>query len=381
MAACRSEKPVERPMARATRPWIAIGARLCLGLLPGLWMPLPAQASAVRLQIIGGFSALHQFRKQEEPFWRSEINRYSGGRIEADIRPLHQLGIPGSEMLPLMKSGVVSFGSILLSLHAGDDPELSAIDLPFLSPDIPTLRKTAAAFRPRLKQILEQRYNIELLGLYILPAQVIFCKKPFSGLGDLKGRRIRTSSVGQSEAVEALGAMPVKTTFAEIVPSITRGVVDCAITGTMSGNEIGLGAATTHMHSLAITWGVSAFGANRTAWDGLPSDIRGILTREVARFEERIWEAAHAETLNGIACNIGSSACSDGVPLRLTQVPHSEADEILRQRLLREVVLPLWAERCGSSCIEIWNQTIAPQHGLFITNDRRTMERQPGAQP
>ena len=54
--------------------------------------------------------------------------------------------------------------------------------------------------------------------------------------------------------------------FARIVPGIESGSVDCAITGTMSGNTLGLHAVTTHLYAMPLTWGLAPFGANKAAW-------------------------------------------------------------------------------------------------------------------
>ena len=46
-------------------------------------------------------------------------------------------------------------------------------------------------------------------------------------------------------------------------------IITCAITGTLSGNAIGLQTVTTHVSRVAISWGVSIFGANERAWSAL----------------------------------------------------------------------------------------------------------------
>ncbi|MBV8526211.1 MAG: hypothetical protein JOY71_29565, partial [Acetobacteraceae bacterium] len=79
------------------------------------------------------------------------------------------------------------------------------IDLPALNPDIATLRRTVAAYRPHLQELLEGEFQIKLLAIYAYPAQVLFCTNKFDGLAGLAGRRVRTSSVGQSEMMSALG--------------------------------------------------------------------------------------------------------------------------------------------------------------------------------
>ncbi len=316
----------------------------------------------IELQIIGGLAGVTQYEKIEQPFWLSEIDTLSKGRISATIRPLDAGGLRQQEMLQLMRLGVVSFGTILLSIIAGEEPELSAVDLPALNPDVATLRRTVAGFRDHLRTVLRDRYDIELLGVYAYPAQVLFCAKPFTGLDDLGGRRIRTSSVAQSELMTALGAVPVILPFAEIVTNLRDGVVDCAITGTLSGYEIGLPSVTSHVHAMALSWGVSVFGANRAYWTALPVEVRNIVSQGVSRLEERIWSQTESDTLRGLACNGGTAACSGKPAPPMTIVQTSPADEARRRRLLLDVVLPRWFERCGQDCVQSWNTYLKPLH-------------------
>jgi TRAP-type C4-dicarboxylate transport system substrate-binding protein len=323
----------------------------------------------VPIQVIGGLGGINQYIKLEEPFWNSEIERVSGGRIKARIRPFDRAGLPGSEMLRLMQSGVVPFGTALISLVGADEPEFGAMDLPALNPDVSTLRKSVTAFRPLFTRLLKERYDVELLGIYTYPAQVVYCAKPFSALTDLAGRRVRTSSIAQFEFMTALGAIPVNTPFSQTVGAITKGVVDCAVTGTLSGNEIGLSEVTTHLHAMAINWGVSVFGASAYTWKRLPPDVQDTLRTAVGDLETRIWAAADRETMNGIACNIGSQSCIGGRRGKMKLVEISSADEATRRRMLIEVSLPRWLERCGRGCIASWNATIAPVVNLYIRQD------------
>ncbi|MFC7543226.1 TRAP transporter substrate-binding protein DctP [Siccirubricoccus deserti] len=193
----------------------------------------------------------------------------------------------GQETLQLLRLGVVPFATTLLGLASSDEPELNAIDLPVLNPDHATLQETITLWRPRIEALLRTRYNVELLAIYTYPAQTMFCQKAFNGLGDLAGRRIRVSSVGQSELVTGLGAVPIVVPFAEIVSAIRSGVVECAITGTLSGNTIGLHEVTTHIYRAAISWGVSVFGANQAAWNRLPPICRSRYARSLPIFRRR----------------------------------------------------------------------------------------------
>lgn len=360
-------------------------------LLSGLFLPAPpalaqalgegggAPGGPIRLQVVGGLAGLSQFTRLEEPFWRGRLPEVTGGQVTADIAPFDRSGIRGPEALRLLRLGVTPFSTVILSVAAAEEPELSSLDLPGVSPDMATLRRLVAVSRGWLQAALRERHETELLGIYVYPAQVLFCSRPFTGLGDLRGRSVRTPSTATSEWVSGLGAVPVLTPFAEIVPSIRAGVVECAVTGTLSGWQIGLNELTTHVHAMALGWGVSIFGANRAAWAALPAPLRGVLRQEVAALEARIWEAAETETGVGLACNTGHPDCpaemmpGPGAPRargRMTLVRVSPEDDALRRRLVREVVLPRWADRCGPGCALGWNERVGHEFGVAAPEPR-----------
>jgi TRAP-type C4-dicarboxylate transport system substrate-binding protein len=341
------------------------GAALALGCAA---TPVPAaETGPITVKILGGLASVSQYVAFEAPFWTQRVPQITGGRVHAEITPFDRSGVRGQETLQLLRLGVVPFATALLGLAAADEPELNAIDLPVLNPDLATLRETVALWRPRIEALLRTRYNIEMLAIYIYPAQTMFCQKPFTGLGDLAGRRIRVSSVSQSELVTGLGAVPIVVPFAEIVSAIRSGIVECAITGTLSANTIGLHEVTSHVYRAAISWGMSVFGANQAAWNRLPPDLQAILRQGLAELQEEIWQAAARETEDGLNCNAGMASCNAGRRGRMTIVEDTPEDRSLRAQLLRDTVLPGWVQRCGTECAEAWNRYIAPVRGLRAT--------------
>lgn len=340
-------------------------ARLGLALLLAAALSAThAQEAPLKLRVVGGLAGLNQFTRHEAPFWTSELARLSGGRYSAEIVPFDRAGIRGQELLSMVRLGTVPFGTLLVSLAAPKDAELTAPDLAGLNPDMATLRRAVAAFRPRLQTLLRERHGAELLAVYVYPAQVLFCNTPLASLGGLKGRKVRTSSITQADWVEALGGKALNLPFAEMVSNVRTGNVDCAITGTMSGNTVGLHENTTHMHSMAINWGMSVFVAHGATWQALPADLRSLLQRELPKLEAAIWDEATRETEEGIACNVGDSSCKRGKPGRMTVVRSDKADELLRRDLLTQTVLPRWLDRCGTACATSWNQLMAPVLGV-----------------
>jgi TRAP-type C4-dicarboxylate transport system substrate-binding protein len=343
-----------RTVATATLFW----------LLACLAAPPATAQTPVRLRIVGGLASLNQYTRHEEPFWTSELPRLTQGRASAEIVPFDRAGIRGQEMLRLVQLGAVPFGTALLSASAALDPEVAAPDLAGLNPDIASMRRSTHAFRPYLEKMLRERYGIELLALYVYPAQELYCSKPIKGLSDVAGRRVRVSGPSQADWVEALGGIPVQTGFAEIVANLRSGNIECAITGTMSGNTIGLHEVTSHILSTPINWGLGAFIANKSAWAALPADLRDVLRRELPKLEAAIWAEAEQETGEGVACNIGAPSCLSGRKGRMIEVKDSPPDQALRRDILAKTVLPRWVQRCGPQCADIWRQTVGPSAGV-----------------
>lgn len=356
------------PRARALVGLLKHAPRQAL-LLLGMALPMgavaqgsaaPAPQAETVLRVVGGLAGLNQYTRHEAPFWSQRLAELSGGQYRAEIVPFDRAGIRGAELLPMVRLGTVTFGTLLLSQAAPRDAELSAADLAGLSTDMDTLRRVVAAWRPRLAALLRERHGAELLAVYAYPAQVLFCKRPLAGLEGLRGLRVRTASPTQADFVRALGGEPQSVPLAQLPSRMDSGSLDCAITGTMTGHTIGLDRLTTHLLPLPVTWGLSVFVAHGPSWSALPAPLRELLQRELPRLEAAIWNEAERETAEGVACSTGRGACSTGRAERMTLVPPGARDEALRRSLLETEVLPRWLERCGLDCAAEWNQRLAP---------------------
>lgn len=338
----------------------------CTAAVVGVLLSAPLAAisdaahnpTTTTLRIVGGLASGNRYARLERPFWVSELPKLSGGKFAAEIVPFDRAGVPGPEMLRMMQLGVIPFGTALFSHMAAEAPELHAPDLAGLNPNMQTVRSTVAAFRPYLERTLRERHGVEVLAVYLYPAQVVFCKRAFSSLADLAGRRVRVSSSTQADFLEALGATPVRTEFSEVMTSMASGNTECAITAALAGNTLGLHEVTSHLHTMPMTWGLSVFGANIAAWNALNPELKTLLKRELPKLETAIWEESERDSVEGIACNTGAAGCTSGRKGNMTAVRASAEDERRRQQILASRVLPRWIQRCGNSCAAVWNQTI-----------------------
>ncbi len=335
-------------------------------IVPTVATAAPARVAAtaappppsVRLRVVGGLGSGNRYSKLERPFWVAELPRLSGGKFMADIVPFDRAGVPPQEMLRMMQLGVIPFGTALFSNMAAEAPEMNAPDLAGLNPHIQDVRKAVAAFRPYLEKTLRERYGVELLAVYVYPPQVLFCQRAFASLADLSGRRIRVASTTQWDFVEALGGVPVRTEFVDIMASIRNRDTECAITAAMAGNTLGLHQITTHIHTLPIAWGLSVFAANAAVWTALDPELKSLLTRELPKLENSIWADSERDAIEGIACNTGAAGCVSGRKGSMIAVRSSADDDRRRQHIFAAKVLPKWLQRCGTPCTRVWNQTI-----------------------
>ena len=318
----------------------------------------------VKLKVVGGLSNLSLYNDYEKPFWTQKIPQASGGKITADIKGFNEMGIKGPELLRLMSQGVIEFGTSTLAYFASDNPINEAIDLAGLAPDVKTARAVTEAFQPVYDKFYSQSSGIKVLGMSTYPAQVLFCNAEMKSLGDLKGKKVRTSSRTQAEFVEALGGSSVTMPFGEVVPAMQNKVVDCAITGSLSGYSAKWYEVSTHLVALPINWNQQIHAVNQKSWNKLDPKVRDLITVQYKTLVDDIWAAAAAQTQEGYDCNTGATACKQPVKGKMVLVQPSEADRVLLKKVLQESVLPKWAARCSAGCVTDFNATVGKVVGL-----------------
>jgi TRAP-type C4-dicarboxylate transport system substrate-binding protein len=145
-------------------------------------------------------------------------------------------------------------------------------------------------------------------------------------------------------------------------------VVDCAVTGTATGNGARWYEVTKHMYALPVQWGVAAYGVNLSWWNKLDPAVRDFLQKVMNEVQEKQWALGLELTEDGIACNAGQKdGCKIGrnvedKPMTITRA--TDADRATLRNALTAVVLPAWVKRCGERCGETYNRIVAPITGV-----------------
>src|SRR5687767_9636048 len=180
-----------------------------------------------QFKVIGLNSPTVASMVDEVPFWRKTLPEASKGAITADITPLDQMGIDDKTMLRLLKLGVMDFAAMDISKMAGDDPRFEACDLAGLTLDPDKARAACSAYRGVIDRQMQKNWNAKLLAFGGNTPQVFWCKDVIGGLAAFKGKKVRVFNNTMRDFLAGLGATSVSMAFAEVVPALSAGVVDC----------------------------------------------------------------------------------------------------------------------------------------------------------
>jgi TRAP-type C4-dicarboxylate transport system substrate-binding protein len=339
-----------------------LGAGLGAALLAG-----GAQAQTSITMVTQPSPQIPQWARVDVPLLREGLPQRSQGRLRVTLASWPERNLNGPEIVRLVRSGQVEIGAVPLNTVAGDVPLLDMADLAGLNPTIAQARRIAEALEPELNRQLE-RFGVRLIAMAPYPAQVLFCRERVNSLAELRGKRIRTGGGSINDFVTAVGGQAVGIGFPEVYGALERGVVDCAITGTGSGNGARWYEVTTHMYALPVAWSTYGYFANLAWWNRLDAPTRDLLVQTFREVQDAQWKLGEEASEDGIACNTGQrQGCSIGRlvenrPMTVTRATPQDLETL--RGILSNTVLPAFVRRCGAACGETYNRIVAPISGV-----------------
>lgn len=352
-----------------------LGASKSLSLLmAGSALALAAGLSAAQAQstdeimereldVVGSFSTSSLFPDYEEPFWTETLPEASGGRLTARARPFDQLGLGGDAVYDMVSQGVYDIGTTVMDYVAGDMPRVEGADIPAIA-DPARARELVEAYKPALAKAFNETYDSKLLAVLPFSTQVVFCNSEIGGLEDLAGKRIRGSGRMTMDFIQAIGGTGVSVAFNEVPVALERGVIECGVTGSLSGYLAGWSEVATHFYPLPVGgWDPVGIVIRNDVWAELDEPTQNLLGEQLAQLEDKVWEEVDEVTQTGITCNTGGD-CPYGEAEDLTLVEVTDEDLQQALEVTESSVLPQWAERCGEDCVEFWNETAGDVLGI-----------------
>jgi TRAP-type C4-dicarboxylate transport system substrate-binding protein len=319
--------------------------------------------------VVGTWSFLTNYQQLEKPFFTEELPKLSDGKLKGNMKALNELNLKGTELLRLLKQGVFDMVFALPIYVEDGGAIIEALDIAGVARDYKMAKDISEIWLPEMQKVMKEKHNAIILGTHTWPEQDFYCRQDVKSVEDLKGKKVRVQGTSQSDLVSAFGATGVTIAFAEVVPALEKGVVDCAITGTMPAYKAKWPEVTTSLFRLPVGFTAGFLVANLTMWNKLSPETRALIEKAAKDLEERSWKSTQLETEDGVFCTTGTGNCPAGPPGKLKLNLPSEADFKARDKVLNESVLKKWAARCGAECAAKWTELIGKKYGLTAKAD------------
>jgi TRAP-type C4-dicarboxylate transport system substrate-binding protein len=304
-------------------------------------------------------------KNKEQPFFET-LAQKTGLPIEIDYKPQDTTGIKDTEQLRILESGLFDIVSLRMAQISRDEPLTMGFDLVGLNPDFKTARATSKAYFNTLDKRLQSRFATKLLSIWPAGPQVLFCKKPITKLTDVKGLKVRVFDQNSAKFFQKLGATPIPLSFGEVHQSLSLGVVDCAITSSLSANSASWPEVSTHVLTIGLQFAMNGYAISLPAWKKLSAAQQNQLQAAFTALENDIWKYSEELAGDAVNCNTGKDPCTLK-KFKLVNVPVTPADIALVRDAMREVSLPTWEETCEKTapgCGAEWRKTVGAAVGV-----------------
>lgn len=194
-----------------------------------------------------------------------KLKAATDGRIEPKCSVAGALPIDANSIVPAVGQGVLEYA--LSGFTSGVVPLAGLMGLPGLFASPEEIDRGFEVIRPALTAEFA-RHNVELLGYYVYPRQVIWSKGEIADIHALKGKSMRVMTQEQSEFIKAFGGVPIAIGSAEVATSLERGVIQGALTAASGGGRLWIDMLD-HVLNTGPNFTVSYIIANKSKFDAL----------------------------------------------------------------------------------------------------------------
>ena len=213
--------------------------------------------------------------------------KYTNGKVKVEVYPNSTLYKDKEELEALQLGAVQMLAPSNSKFGPIGIKEFEVFDLPYILPDLKTLRKvTDGPLGARLLKLLDSK-GMTGLAYWDNGFKQMSANKKLLEPSDYKGLKFRIQSSKVLEAqFRALGSIPQVMAFSDVYQALQTGVVD--------GQEnTWSNIYTQKMHEVQKYMTVTNHGyigyvvvVNKKFWDGLPADIRDELTKAMKEATE-----------------------------------------------------------------------------------------------
>ena len=209
--------------------------------------------------------------------WCEKINKESHGKLKCQIYP----SMPPAQLLDQARNGIADVVWTLPTYQAGPFIKAEVFELPFLA-------RTSEGGSQALwdfiqKDALDEFKGVKLLFTHLHDGNQLFMgSKQVKRLEDLKGLKIRTSGRLGTQALSALGAIPMQMPAPAVPDAIAKGVVDGAsipweVSTAFKLQEICKTITETAPNQNKMSYSIFVFAMNPAKYNSLPPNLKKVI--------------------------------------------------------------------------------------------------------
>ena len=161
--------------------------------------------------------------------WMEAVSADVGGAAKLQGFWGGTLGKSPFKQFELVQNGVADVTWVLPGYTAGQFPEMSLFELPFL---IRTAEEASVVgWKLHEMGMLSGFDGVHVIGIFAAEPNAIFMKKKIGSLDDLQNMKVRSVGGIHAAWLESLGASPQTLSSTEMNEALNRGTVDGVIQG------------------------------------------------------------------------------------------------------------------------------------------------------
>ncbi len=225
-------------------------------------------------------------------YFKSEVERLSGGRMTVTLYPGSQLG-SDLQVLSGLRAGAIEAQLTTTSLLGGIDRAFNVYDIPFLFRDFRELYAVSDGEPGQRIRDIAQANGFVILNLHSGAWRNLTNRtRPVASARDIKGLKLRTlQSAVFIDFWKALGANPVALPFTELYTALEQGTVD----GQENADGVTVFARLTEVQKYHTNTQHNAYVGvllfSGPVWQRLNEDERSVL-RQAGAASQRYWRQA-----------------------------------------------------------------------------------------
>jgi TRAP-type C4-dicarboxylate transport system substrate-binding protein len=269
---------------------------------------LPAAAADFVMKL--GTATMNEGQHQFLKFYKEELEKASGGRIEVQVYPNSQLG-----PIPREIEGV-QLGSIQgyigpVDFFVGVDPRFGVFSTPLVFRDDANAATTvqSPAIQKAMFDLVAPKRMVGVATMS-LGASDYGAKKPILQVADFSGKKLRINGTElERQKMAKLGASGVGMPLSEVVPALDQGTID----GTISGLSVFVAFKMNDLiKTITITNDtyINSIVVVSKAWlDTLPPDLQKAVTDAAVPVQAKAqaWEFDFNKKLEGDWAALGGN--------------------------------------------------------------------------